>query len=47
MTKLFSDDFNDVKAELSGINDTTNEIVDEIEDHDKQTGIKLMDIKKD
>ena len=45
MNKLFSDDFNDVKTELSGINDTTNEIVDEIEDHDKQTGTKLIDIK--
>ena len=45
MNKLFSDDFNDVKTELSGINDTTNEIVDEIEDHDKQTGTKLMDIE--
>ena len=32
MNKLFSDDFNDVKIELNGINDTTNEIVDEIED---------------
>ena len=42
---LFSDDFNDVKTELNGINDTTNEIVDEIEDHDKQTGTKLMDIE--
>ena len=45
MNKLFSDDFNDVKTELNGINDTTNEIVDEIEDHDKQTGTKLIDIK--
>ena len=45
MNKLFSDDFNDVKTELSGINDKTNEIVDEIEDHDKQTSTKLMDIK--
>ena len=45
MNKLFSDDFNDVKTELNGINDTTNEIVDEIEDHDKQTGTKLMDIE--
>ena len=45
MNKLFSDDFNDVKTELSGINDTTNEIVDEIEDHDKQTGTKLMEIE--
>ena len=45
MNKLFSDDFNDVKTELNGINDTTNEIVDEIEDHDKQTSTKLMDIK--
>ena len=45
MNKLFSDDFNDVKTELNGINDTTNEIVDELEDHDKQTSTKLMDIK--
>ena len=45
MNKLFSDDFNDVKTELNGINDTTNEIVDEIEDHDRQTGTKLIDIK--
>ena len=45
MNKLFSDDFNDVKTELNDINGTTNEIVDEIEDHDKQTGTKLMDIE--
>ena len=45
MNKLFSDDFNDVKNELSAINDTTNEIVDEIEDHDNQTSTKLMDIE--
>ena len=45
MNKLFSDDFNDVKTELSAINDTTNEIVDEIEDHDNQTSTKLMDIE--
>ena len=44
MNKLFSDDFNDVKTELNVIDDTSNEIVDEIEDHDKQTGTKLMDI---
>ena len=41
MNKLFSDDFNDVKTELNGINYTTNEI----EDHDKKTGTKLIDIK--
>ena len=45
MNKLFSDDFNEVKTELNGIDDTTNEIVDEIEDHDKQTSTKLMDIE--
>ena len=30
---------------MNGLNDTTNEIVDEIEDHDKQTSTKLMDIQ--
>ena len=45
MNKLFSDDFNDVKTEMNSINDTTNEIVDEIEDHDKQTSTQLMEIE--
>ena len=42
MNNLISNDFNDIKTELSGINVITNEIVDEIEDHEQQT--KLTDI---
>ena len=45
MNKLLNDDFNDVKTELSGIDDTTNDIIDEIEDHDKQTDSKLINMK--
>ena len=38
-------EFSSLKSKLKGINDTTNEIVDELEDHDKQTGTKLIDIE--